>query len=189
MGLVPSETVRRMLEAMTISVMGQARANLTALSTNSRRAQALREDLHVQVLGFDEKSASSVVLTDFYWAVYYHDGRGPIKARPGKFLVFFRDPDDDPRIRGSARDYPRRAADARKLSLSKGQFNRLLRSGRLVATKRVGPAAAHPFFEVGFASLQVRYGPKVSRLFSECVLEILAAEDLISGKEEITFEL
>lgn len=189
MGIKPSETVQRMLEVMTKEVFEQARSNLASLSTDSRRAQALREDLRVQIVSATERRGVAFVLTDFYWAVYYHDGRGPIKARPGKFLVFFRDPDDDPRIDGSARDYPKRVADARKLSLTKGQFNRLLRSGRLLATKRVGPAEAHPFFEVGFAALQSRYGPKISRLFSECVLETLDARDLLDADEEITFEL
>ena len=189
MGVKPSETARRMLEVMAQEAFEQARSNLTSLSTDSRRARALREDLRVQIVSATEKLGRALVLTDFYWAVYYHDGRGPIKARPGKFLVFFRDPDDDPRIDGSARNYPRRISDARKLSLSKGQFSRLLRSGRLIATKRVGPAEAHPFFEVGFAALQARYGPKVRRIFSECVLETLAAADLLDAEEEITFEL
>jgi len=189
MGLTPSEVVRRMLLVMAEEALSQARSNLLLLSTDERRARALRNDLRIQVVEVDEVSSEAHVLTDFYWAVYYHDGRGPIRARPGKFLVFFRDPDDDPRINGAARNYPKRASDVRRLDLTKGEFSRLLRSGRMVATKRVGAAEAHPFFEVGFAALQARYGPKVSAIWSECVRDSLAADDLLDGEETITFSL
>ena len=183
------ETARLILTAMSREVVAQARSNLALMSTDSRRDQALRDDLRVEIVKVGELESEALVLTDFYWAIYYHDGRGPIRARPGKFLVFFRDPDDDPRINGAARNYPRRSSDIQRLNLSKGEFNRLLRSGRMVATKRVGPADAHPFFEVGFASLQARYGPKVVEIFSTCVLETLLAEDLLDGEEEATFSL
>lgn len=183
------ETARLILRAMSQEVMAQARSNLALMSTDSRRAQALRNDLRVEIVKVGELESEAFVLTDFYWAIYYHDGRGPIHARPGKFLVFFRNPDDDPRINGAARNYPRRASDIQRLSLSKGEFLRLLRSGSMIATKRVGPADAHPFFESGFASLQSRYGPKVVDIFSTCVLETLFADDLLDGEEEATFSL
>lgn len=187
--VTPSQVVRQMLETMTAEVLDQARSNLSLLATDSRRARALREDLRVQIIDVDEQTSEAAVLTDYYWAVYYHDGRGPINARPGKFLVFFRDPDDDPRIDGSARNYPRRASDIQRLNLSKGDFGRLLRSGRMIATKRVGPAEGHPFFEVGFAALQSRYGPKLSALFSTFIKQFLADDDLLDDEEEATFSL
>lgn len=183
------ETTRLILTAMAREVAAQARSNLALMSTDSRRAQALRDDLRVEIVKVGELESEAFVLTDFYWAIYYHDGRGPIQARPGKFLVFFRNPDEDPRINGAARNYPRRATDIQRLNMPKGEFLRLLRSGRLIATKRVGPAGSHPFFQVGFASLQARYGPKVVDIFSTHVLETLLADDLLDGEEEITFSL
>lgn len=189
MGLAPSEIARRMLEVIAREALRQARSNLLLMSTDSRRARALRDDLRIQVVDVDEVRSEAHVVTDFYWAVYYHDGRGPVRARPGKFLVFFSDPDFDPRIDGAARNYPRRASDIRRLNLTRGEFTRLLRSGRMIATKRVGAAEAHPFFEVGFASLQARYGPRVSAIWSEGVRETLAADDLLDGEETITFSL
>ena len=35
-----------------------------------------------------------------YWAVYYHDGRGAFGPKTARKLVFFDDPNDDPRIKG-----------------------------------------------------------------------------------------
>lgn len=178
-----------MLEIMSEEALTQARSNLLVLAEDSRQARALRNDLRIEVVNVSEVNSEARLVVDFYWALYYHDGRGPIRARAGKFLVFFRDPDDDPRINGAARLYPRRASSIRRLNLSKGEFNRLLRSGRLIATKRVGSAKAHPFFELGFASLQARYGSRISALFSECVRESLAADDLLDGEETATFSL
>jgi len=189
MALQPSEFVRRIILLMAEQTLQQARSNLTLMSSDERRARALREDLRIQILNVDESGAEALVLTDFYWAVYYHDGRGPISAKPGKFLVFFRDPRDDPRHNGGSLNYPKRAANVRTLRLTKGEFSMMLRTGRLIATKRVGPAEAHPFFDVGFASLQARYGPQVARAFGDCVVELLAADDLLNGREEATFSL
>lgn len=189
MALSQVEVARRILEAMAQEVLAQTRANLLTLATNSRRAQSLRDDLRVQIIDVNEQQSEAHIITDYYWALYYHDGRGAMTAKPGKFLVFFRNPDDDPRIDGPARNYPRRAQDAKKLTLSRGEFNRLLRSRRLIATKRVGPAPAHPFMELGFAALQSSYGPKVSAIWSRHVREFLAEEDLLDREETIEIDL
>lgn len=168
--------------------MRQAKANLRAMATDARLAQSLRDDLEIQVLVDTLDLFHAAVETDFYWAVYYHDGRGPIRARPGKYLVFFRNPDDDPRIGGPARNYPRRVADIQRLSLPKDEFLSLLRSGKMIATKRVGPAGAHPFFERGFAALQSQYGPLAVRRLGEFIMDYLG-EDLRPPREEATFSL
>ena len=184
----PQQVARQILAIMAEEVLSQAKRNLLAMSTDSRRAQALREDLRVQIIDVGEGVSEAAILTDYYWAIYYHDGRGPINARPGRFLVFFRNPDDDPRIGGARRDYPRRASDIRPLQLSRGRFTQLLREGRMVATKRVGPAEPHPFLEVGFSTLNRIYGPKVEEAFSAFVRDFLGP-DLLDGEEFIEFEL
>lgn len=107
----------------------------------------------------------------FYWAVYYHDGRGPVRARPGHKIVYFKDPNDDPRINGAARNYPVRAAQIRRLS--KKQFYRFLKSGKLVAVDKVGSAEAHPFFTEGLRNFKNRISGRPGGHFSSHVLEEL----------------
>lgn len=85
-----------------------------------------------------------------YWAVYYHDGRGPIRAKPGKYLVYFNWylAQLDPRVKVGSW-YPKRANQVRHLT--KAQFYEHLRKGNIIVTKRVGPAEGQHFFTKGMA--------------------------------------
>lgn len=55
-----------------------------------------------------------------YWAVYLHDGRGPVSPKAATFLVWFRNPKNDPRLSGG--QSPLRAAQTRRLSKSQFQY-------------------------------------------------------------------
>lgn len=79
-----------------------------------------------------------------YWAVYYHDGRKALRPVNGKYLVWFVDPQDDPRNAGG---YPVRGSQVRKLSLSPDQFKDLLRSGKMIVTDYAGPTRGKKFLE------------------------------------------
>jgi len=57
-----------------------------------------------------------------YWAVYIHDGRPAFGPRRATFLVWFTDPDDDPRLAGG---FPVRYSDVKRLT--KEQFHEGLR--------------------------------------------------------------
>lgn len=111
-------------------------------------SESIKEAMAVRALGF----AIAVVEVPFYWARFYHDGRGAMRARPGHKIVYFENPDDDPRINGAARNYPKRAADIKRLT--KRQFYKFLGEGKLVAVDKVGPADAHPFFTQGLRNLK-----------------------------------
>lgn len=187
--LTPEQFAREIIETIAREAFAQAQSNLLAMATDSRKAKSLRDDLKLQIINVGELTSEARIISDFYWAIYYHDGRGPIQARPGKFLVFYRNPDDDPRIGGAARNYPRRLAEVEPLRLSKAAFNQLLRAGKLVMTQRVKGAPAHPYFEVGFAALQARYGNKVEAIMSRCVTGLLAQEGLLDFEDEAIFEL
>lgn len=87
-----------------------------------------------------------------YWAVYYHDGRSGFEASPGHFLVYFADPEDDPRLDGG---YPVRETDVRRLTREEF-FDGLERNreeaeaGRgpfMFVVRSVGPSSGHPFFD------------------------------------------
>lgn len=96
-----------------------------------------------------------------FWAVIHHDGRRGFGPRGAKFLVYFVDPDDDPR--GPT---PDRASDQVRLSRSQFQ-DALAKNDSLEASNpgagpfqhmiivktpdgdpaRVGPARGTPFFQ------------------------------------------
>jgi len=79
-----------------------------------------------------------------YWAIYYHDGRGPVRPRRGRFLVYFRSIEDDPRVNGTAS--PERFSQTKRLRLRPETFRRLVAQGKLLVRTSVGPAAGNPFF-------------------------------------------
>lgn len=93
-----------------------------------------------QALRVERTPAGFVLHVPHYWAQWFHNGRGVVHAAPGKKLVFYKNPADDPRIAGG---YPVRLRDVRRLT--KSEFYRDLRAGKLIVTESVGPAPAHEF--------------------------------------------
>lgn len=91
-----------------------------------------------------------------YWAPIYHDGRGPIVTTG--VMVFYRNPDDDPRIKLG---HPSKKSEVRHLSRT--DFKKGLETNRemfkdfpdggkqqfMVITNSVGPAVGFPFFTIG----------------------------------------
>lgn len=60
------------------------------------------------------------LLVPHYWAVYLHDGRGPVTPKTATYLVWFRNPKDDPRLTGGRS--PERLSQARRLSASQFKY-------------------------------------------------------------------
>jgi len=89
-----------------------------------------------------------------YWAVYYHDGRAAARSvREGGWLVWYKNPNDDPRHNGN---YPVRASQLRSLRQAGISMERLradIESGRAVIARsspRSGRSVAgKPFFVRG----------------------------------------
>lgn len=165
----------------------RTRQALRDLSTDPRQALSIRRSLTIQEEPPNAGGAVARVVTPYYWATYYHDGRGPIRAKPGKFLVYFKDPDRDPRHSFSARRYPERVSDIRRLT--KAQFYEALAKGELIVVKRVGPAPAHPFFDVGARGLQTDLAAAAAELLERFTVECLEAEGLLDFELDVTLEL
>lgn len=136
-----------------------------------RGSQTLARDMDIEILGPE----FARVFVPYFWAIYHHDGRGPIEAKPGKFLVFFPDKRADPRTAGGRR-YPRTEADI--LHLTKQQFydgisrnRRRLEVGNpqpfMIATRSVGPATGVPFFREGLRNFGEVAGPLIALRFKE----------------------
>jgi hypothetical protein len=122
-----SEVVDKIVAATAETIADLARAACTSRTLR----QALR------VIRTDEGFTLNV---PHYWAQWFHDGRGVVTARPGHKLVFYKNPAEDPRIAGG---YPVRLSDVRKLS--REEFYRDLRAGKLIVAERVGPAGPNEF--------------------------------------------
>lgn len=102
----------------------------------------------------------------YYWAIYVHDGRGPVTMPPGKFMVYFRNIEDDPRIRGG---YAKTRADRQHLSPGEFQYfmeiNRQARAlGQppvMIVKRTVGRVSPNRFFTKGLAGVAV---PSISQV-------------------------
>lgn len=122
-------------------------------------SETLKRSLRVRVR-LDRKHVGADLYIPQYWAVYYHDGRGPVRPRNGKFIVYFANIEDDPRVSGG-KSYPVRAAQIRRLRLDPEEFRRLVREGKLVVKRSVGPVQGSRFFE--------RLGGKAARIAAPIV--------------------
>jgi hypothetical protein len=151
-----------------------------ALESNTlRRALNCRVD----ATGVDVEAILSV---PHYWAIYYHDGRGEIRAKKGKVLVWFASVEDDPRVNTSG--YPRRVTDRRKLRLSKAQFKRLRDAGKLIVSTKSGPAQGKPFYRV-LRGLGGRVGDIATAEMENLILEGLRKDGSLRVKETIDVPL
>jgi len=147
-------------------------------------SESIKAAMQVKALGFH----IAAVEVPFYWAQYYHDGRGPVRARPGHKIVYFVDPDDDPRINGAARNYPKRASDIKRLT--KRQFYKFLGEGKLVAVDKVGPAGPHPFFTQGLRNLKNNTAESGSPgLFSQHIIAELTKSKILNWQRGATIRL
>lgn len=57
-------------------------------------SRALRADLHVNI----QDDTHGELAIDYFWARFVHDGRRPFSMPPGSYLVWFRNPQEDPRL-------------------------------------------------------------------------------------------
>lgn len=134
-----------------------------------------------------EATASGVrasLVIPHYWAVYYHDGRGPVRAKPGKKLVFYKRVEDDPRLVGG---FPERATQIRKLT--KAQFYRDLKAGKLIAVESVRGTQPRPFFERGMRPFRRKVGPIADKFVEECIVNGLREDKSLNVKERATARL
>lgn len=151
-----ADAKQRLLAELGLLAREQARRKL--------ESQTLRDAMFVDIVPEEDKV---VVGVPHYWAIYYHDGRGPIRAKPGKWLVYFKDPSQDPRIKNG---YPERAASI--VRLSREQFLDALARDELIVVKSVGPAAPHPFFTRDMDGFQDKVHAPARRFMSSLMDEL-----------------
>jgi hypothetical protein len=96
-----TELIDRILEELGAEGLRRAKAGVS--SDTLRRAMVFERT----------GPQSGRLFVPHYWALYHHDGRGAVFPVRKRFLVWFVDPKDDPRLRGG---YPVRLSDIRRLT-------------------------------------------------------------------------
>ena len=125
------ETFKRIL----LQKLAEATRARFVAATKSR---TLREAWQIQ---FDSKAAKDsrvIVFVPHYWAWPYFLGRGPVTPVNAKKLVWFVDPQEDPRLQPQP---PKRITQRKRLRLPKRRFRELLQQGKIVIRDRAGSAA------------------------------------------------
>ena len=100
-----------------------------------------------------QEPGNAAVFIPHYWAVFVHDGRRGFSMRPGAYLVWFRNPANDPRRPGGTT--PERLRDMRRRTPQEFQY--WMRQNRLadkvgaprpmIVTRAVGPTRPAGFFD------------------------------------------
>jgi hypothetical protein len=113
-------------------------------------SKTLRKSLNF----FAARETKGYIQIPHYWALYVHDGRQPFSMPAGRYLVWFRDPADDPRLPNGVS--PVRAKDLRHLSAEEYSFwldqnRQAVKDGReppMIVTRRIRkPTPPTHFFE------------------------------------------
>lgn len=149
----------------------------------SLESGTLRRALHCRV-NATRNIVEAILSVPHYWAIYYHDGRGEIRAKKGKVLVWFASIEDDPRVNVSG--HPRRVSQRVKLNLSKSEFRRLRKAGKLIVSKRSGPAEGKPFYNVLFG-LGGQVGDIAVDEVGKILLDGLRRDKTLHMRETLTF--
>jgi len=124
-----------------------------------------------------------------YWAIWYHDGRGPVQPKRARKLVFFDNPKDDPRLK---QGYPVKRSQV--VRLTKEQYQEGLRRNRLrppgtrpymYVVDAVGPAAPRPFFTQLAVGAEARAEPIVRQHFERELLKWLDEDKAVQGEMRV----
>lgn len=124
-----------------------------------------------------------------YWAVYVHNGRGPITMPEGKVMCWFRNIADDPRLPGGT--YPVNRGQRRRMTQQEflywlEQNRQAVAAGAeppMVITRHVGPVAPNRFLanDGGMAGFMQKAqqvaGPLVRKYLLGQLRDVLNIED------------
>lgn len=172
--------IRRVLEEL-----GQRELALVQGRIGSR---TLRNALRLIV---NESEERADLFIPHYWAVYYHDGHGRVSPITARKLVFFDDPNDDPRA-----PTPERESQVRRLT--REQYEEGLRRNQeraerglrpfMYVVDSTGPSRPRPFFQQLERGAARRADAIVPRVFERELLRQLA-DDLKPDRRSADFRL
>jgi len=143
MPLTPHEFKRLLLRRLAERTLDK----LSATGDNATLSRSWR----IFPRGVDEISVGN----DYYWSRFYFLGRGEVRPRQAKLLVWFKDPANDPRLR----PLPKRRHQVKRLT--KVQFARAAALDQLVVRKRSGPYAGRQDFKDAIRELKTFHLPVI----------------------------
>jgi hypothetical protein len=181
----PEKIVRKVLEAIGPKELERVRVTIGS--------STLRNALRLIIV---ESEARANLFIPHYWAVFYHDGHGTILPRKARKLVFFDDPNDDPRLNSG--ESPERAADLRRLT--EEQYREGLRRNRdraargerpfMYVVDSLGPRKPTPFFEQFRRGAAARSADTIRNAFQEELLRQIFEDPETRGESgSIEFRL
>jgi hypothetical protein len=128
----------------------------------------------------DERLGQVRLFIPHYWAEFYHDGRDSVNPLVARKIVYFANPEDDPRA-----PTPERAAQRRRLTREEF-YDGLAENARrkaagqppyMFVVDRTGPAPAHPFFDLAAQTASESVGPIIAEAFDDLVQESLSERE------------
>lgn len=127
---------RRLTE--TLGRLGNAKARPSIPSRTLRRAL-------VTIRVTDQQVKMHIT---HYWARFVHDGRNAKTLGGNRFMAWYKNPREDPRLRGFGGQTPPRVTQLLGLKqvLSREQFKRDRRAGKIVFSQHVSKVTGTPFF-------------------------------------------
>jgi hypothetical protein len=185
MGLQEERIIEQILNSLGREGAAQARRAITS--------STLRAALRVLV---DPAKREVRLFIPHYWAVYVHDGRDAFSAKNTSFLIFFANPQDDPRFPG--RQTPQRLADVRKLTPAEFQEGLRINADRrasnlapfMFVVRSVGPTIGQFFFDndvgmEGFSQRTSSVESQQARIFDEWVQRELVVTERLDANVEL----
>jgi len=135
-----------LFEATKVARIGirYVRPRIATASTLGHGSQTLAASLSILTQQVGLRVSMAGIYIPHFWAVFVHDGRGPITPKEAKVLVWFRDREEDPRLQGGIT--PERAYRIPRLKMTPEEFKRARATGQIIVAKRSGPVAGNPFF-------------------------------------------
>lgn len=154
------EILRTVLRAIGERELAEARRRVP-----SRTLRAAME------LIVEENEARARVFVPHYWAVYLHDGHNGINPRTATKLVFFDNPNDDPRRRGARK--PERFSQERRLTAEEFRQGLAINAERAARGQRpfmyvvdsTRPVRGKPWFDRMAAGASRRVGRRAAQAF------------------------
>jgi len=143
----------------------------------------------------DENAMRADLFIPHFWAIWYHDGRGRVSPKNARKLVFFDNPENDPRTRGAS---PRNRGQVRRLTRAEYEEGLRINQQRFEAGLRpfmfvvdsVRKSRPRPFFKQLEQGAAERADPIVLRVFErELLREIDNDKDTRSETRPVNFDL
>lgn len=106
-------------------------------------SDTLRRALTIQKLSLER----SKLHIPHYWAYYVHEGSAPVNMPRGRFMIWFKDPNKDPRLDGGIT--PMRYSRTRHLTrnyLASDEFKQLVKNDEVVIAQNRRAIEGRPFF-------------------------------------------